>query len=310
MALALLCPVFFARVVFASGGIVLPYTLNVSTTSVFSDVGASIGVSTNASWFKPGALCSFRSVDTPFNSPHLDKYMALKAINATVINGTYLTCQTEATDNAGIALLTVTVDGQNYSTASPPITMFPAVEIAVGRRPYFAETHGSLLVRSAPSLVGHTLHVAGVLANSSSPAPLLSGTIPAGSTSSLNFSLSSLPAAVLEELIVQVKVLRQGTLVMSLEKRKIFHRAPLPDSSWTGSVWQVDHSRRALRVNDLPFVGVGWFHSAYSSGHSSVGDSSMWDKTRTLSRATGASVVAEWGKRGHTLVLLGLPGVQ
>ena len=112
----------------------------------------------------------------------------------------------------------------------------------------------------------------------------------------------------LEELIVQVKVLRQGTLVMSLEKRKIFHRAPLPDSSWTGSVWQVDHSRRALRVNDLPFVGVGWFHSAYSSGHSSVGDSSMWDKTRTLSRATGASVVAEWGKRGHTLVLLGLPG--
>jgi hypothetical protein len=309
MALALLCPLLLAGVVAASAsGIVLPYALNVSTTSIFSDVGAAIGVSTNASWFVPGALCSFRSIDTPFNSPQLDKYMSLKAINATVINGSYLTCRTEPTDNAGIALLTVTVDGQNYSTASPPITMFPAVEIAVGRRPYFAEPHGSLLVRSAPSFVGHTLQVTGVLANSSSPTLLLSGTVPAGNTSSLDFSLSSLPAAVLEELIVQVKVLRQGTLVLSLEKRKIFHRAPPPEPSWTGSVWQVDHSRRALRVNDLPFIGVGWFHSAYSSGHSSVGDGSMWNKAHTLSRAAGASVVAEWGKRGHTLVLLGLPG--
>ena len=302
-------PLLLASIFGAADGIVLPYSLNVSTTSVFSDVGATIAVSTNASWFKSGAVCSFRSVDTAFNSPQLDKYMALKTINATVINATHLTCRSEPTDNAGIALLTVTVDGQNFSAASPPISMFPAVEVAIGRRPYFAETHGSLLIRSAPSLAGYTLQVTGVLANTSSPVPLLSGTVPAGNTTSLDFSLSSLPPAVLEELIVDVKVVRRrGTIVMGLQKRKIFHRAPPPEPSWSGSVWQVDHSRRALRVNDLPFIGVGWFHTAYSSGHSSVGDESMLDnKAHTLSRATGASVVAEWGKRGHTLVLLGQP---
>ena len=291
-----------------AGAVVLPYSLNVSTTAVFSDVGSTIAVSTNASWFKHGStVCSFRSLDTPFNSPHLDKYMALKAINATVINATHLTCKTGPTDNAGVALLTVTVDGQNYSAPSLPISMFPAVEIATGRRPYIAEVNGSLLVRSAPSLAGDTLQLTGALANCSSPAPLLSGTVPAGTTTSLDFGLSSLPAAVLEELVVEVKVLRKGTVVMTLEKRKIFHRAPPPAADWTGSVWQVDHERRALRVNDLPFIGVGWFHSAYTSGHSSVGDGTMWDKGHSAAHESGASVVAEWGKRGHTLVLLGLP---
>ena len=81
-----------------------------------------------------------------------------------------------------------------------------------------------------------------------------------------------------------------------------------PQPGYTGSVWQVDHEHRALRVNGDPFVGVGWFHTAYSAGaHASLGDPTMFDSAQPRARQQGASVVAEWGKRGHTLVLLGLP---
>jgi len=216
----------------AAAAATLPYSLSVSTTSVYSDVGATITVSTNASWFAPGptALCSFRSLDTPFNSPGLDKYMALKAINATVLNATHLTCRATPVDNAGMAHLTVTMDGGNFSAPSAPIAFFPAVEIATSRRPYVSEANGSLLVRSPPSLAGATLHVTGSLASSAAAGtPLLAGSVSGGGTASIGFDLSALPAAVLEELVVTVKA-EHGSKVepsMQLQKRKIFHRAPV-----------------------------------------------------------------------------------
>ena len=97
----------------AVGAVTLPYSVAVSATQVYSDVGTLLVVSTNASWFRasPTALCSINSLDTPFNSADMGKYKSLKALNATVINETHLTCMTQPTDNAGVALLTVTMDG-------------------------------------------------------------------------------------------------------------------------------------------------------------------------------------------------------
>jgi hypothetical protein len=296
----------------------LPYSLHVSVTSVFSDVGAELTVTTNASWFKKAAaageaLCHFRSVNTPFNSPNLDKYMSLKSINAAVVNATTLTCRTLPTDNAGVALLTVSMDGGNtYSLPSAPISMFPAVEVALSRRPFIFEAKGGLIVRSAPSLIGAALRVSGALASrGGGQQPLLiDGSVSAGATALLEFQFDTLPPTVLRELIVTVSVLRDGKVVIGpLVKRKVFHRAPPPQASYEGSVFQVDHEHRSLLANNqLPFIGVGWFHSAYDSAHSSVGDSTMWGREHTRQRESGASVVSEWGKKGHTLVLLGLPG--
>ena len=304
----------------ASEAVVLPYSLTTSTTSVYSDVGATVFVSTNASWFKAGpkAQCSFNSQDTAFNSPALDKYKALKALNATVINGTHLSCQTVALDNAGVALLTVTMDGGNFSNPSEPIAFFPAVEIALDRRPYIFEANGGLIVRSSPKLAGRTLHISGALpaAASSSPSsgaagaqPLLSGTVPGGGTATLEFSLAALPPTVLAELTVQVTVMRGAETELELTKTKVFHRAPPPTSGYNGSIWQVDHQHRGMLVNGwLPFVGVGWFHTGFDHPGSGVGDPTFYDPTAPRAQAEGASLVAEWGKHGHTLALLGQPG--
>ena len=76
-------------------------------------------------------------------------------------------------------------------------------EVVIGRRPYTAESSGSLLLKvaSQPLLQnGTTVDVSAALPPHVHAALLVEGTVATGGTHEVNFDLTSLPSSVFEDL--------------------------------------------------------------------------------------------------------------
>jgi hypothetical protein len=207
--------------------------------------------------------------------------------------------------------------------------VLPAVEVALDRRPYIYETTGQLLIKTSTLLAGESVTVSAaaepltrdsaaaaaavVEETSTAQLELFNATaVQPGTTVALNFSLELLTPPFYGHAVVTV---RYGNTTIT--KRKLLQRALPPAAGYNGSTYQVDHTRRGLLANGwLPFVGQGWWHAPYSYPHSSFGDPTQWQARgargspgyRSHMEQEGASVTAEWGKRGHTLVQMQMPG--
>ena len=80
---------------------------------------------------------------------------------ATVLNATHLRCAPPAVVVGGAGALSVSLsNGAPYTFSAPlPLRYEPLVDVALGRRPYLAETQGALLLALSPRLLGLTLTV-------------------------------------------------------------------------------------------------------------------------------------------------------
>ena len=267
----------------------------------------SIVVSTNASWLKnlPTAACRLTAIgnSNQFLSLSLDDDgFAPRVLPATVLNATHLRCSTLAFLNGAYATLDITVDGTHYSMASDPIAVLPALEFAVGRRPYVTEQAGELVVKSSARLAGQKLRVSAWLAAGGQR--LVDSSVDGGETVALPIDLSALPREVSDALVLSA-ALADGT---QITKSRAFVRARPPPADYAGGVWQLDHRRRGMLANGEPFVALGWFNGPLNPLYRSEGrgDSAAWAAgPRPLQEAR--SLLVEWARRGHTLLRLGAP---
>jgi len=264
----------------------LPYSSTPNTLRVFSELPTTLIVTTNASWLRasPNASCSLRGLSNPIASLWLDdaddKQLNPLSLPGVVLNATAMSCTTPATIMGQSATVSLTLNGVNFSAPSPPITMLPAIEVAVGRRPYVTEQEGSLIIRPSAWLAGQDVRVVAWLGLAGTP--LLNGSVQGGATTALPIDLRALPAELTDAAVVAA-TLPDGTRVT---RSVAFVRARPPPAEYTGSVWQVDHRTRGLRANGLPFVALGWFGTPFSTLYRQLGagDPSDWQPGAATAR--------------------------
>ena len=176
-------------------------------------------------------------------------YNALKALVGKVLNSTHMVCETVRLHNAAPAMLSVSMDGGHSFLPGRVAMRFVAlVEVAVGRRPYTAETQGELVVK----VIGSPLLSAGGAARVSAALPpsihampvLINGSAAAGRTSLVSFALSPLPPAVFGELVISVALPAPYSHTV-IEYHKNFQRAPPPSNPNITLVVSRHHHRDA-----------------------------------------------------------------
>eukprot|EP01044_Picomonas_judraskeda_P006306 COSAG03_NODE_623_length_6665_cov_3.515230_5_plen_416_part_00 len=203
---------------------------------------------------------------------------------AQVENSTLLRCVPPPVVVGGAGLLSATMDNISFSNALP-IRYANLLDVAIGRRPYLTEAHGSLLLMPSPRLQGLHLNVVAELpcANWSTSWTVDVPTLYNGyatytwiftykcyiqtlhmhhmeqvvnASIVLNFPFTRLPHDIDNDLRVAAYGIpwRKDPLVIW---RRLMRHVPGPAVA-PGST-QVDHHIRALRVGGQPFVGQGWY---------------------------------------------------
>jgi hypothetical protein len=183
--------------------------------------------------------------------------------------------------------------GGNVST-SVRVAVEPAIEFAVGRRPYIVERKGSLIVRLSKLLkpggltsFSARLERSGVAlfgVDVSAPQRRQPPLPPPGTTTAIAFDLSVLPPSVTDHVVLSVTCGQH-----KISKSKLFLRVPRPPANHGGSVWQVDHEHRSVIKNTWQqFLGVGWFNTPFNENYynGGRGDPSYWTGPQT-SRGVG-----------------------
>lgn len=185
---------------------------------------------------------------------------------ARVENSTLLRCVPPPVVVGGTGLLSVSMDNISFSNALP-IGYASLLDVAIGRRPYLTEAHGSLLLMPSLRLQGLHLNVVAELpcANWStnwSVDVLLNVSIV------LKFPFTRLPHDIDNDLRVTAYGIpwRKDPVVIW---RRLMRHVPGPAVAPTSTAavypssvpepTQVDHHIRALRVSGQPFVGQGWY---------------------------------------------------
>jgi hypothetical protein len=198
----------------------------------------------------------------------------------TVQNETCLVCGVPEVLSEGPGILSISVDNKSFIPAGN-ITYFPLFDPAVGRRPYITESEGSVLVATDSSLLlpGLELSVSAALAvdgdENEEPLLVLPPThVIAGRRHRLPFSFlnSHVPEACSGDLLITLILSAATPLlphsVTTITKRRRFVRHDKPDIS---SFTSVDHERRGLIRDGLPFNGHGWY-----SGYFGVQGPEFW----------------------------------
>lgn len=184
---------------------------------------------------------------------------------AHAVNMTHLRCVPPTVLVGGSGLLSVSMDNFSFSN-TVPVAYATLLDVAIGRRPYLAETTGSLLIMSSPALQGLHLSIVAKLPcaswNTSWEVDVSNRSIV------LYFDLAGMSLYINNDLQVAAYGIpwRNGPIVVC--RRLIRHQLPTavaptaPVAAGTSVVpepAQVDHHIRALRVNGQPFVGQGWY---------------------------------------------------
>ena len=211
---------------------------------------------------------------------------------------------------------------------------YVAADVDFGRRPYFTETHGSVVVTldaqlassNAPLLI--TVHIP------ATPPLLVRGTAIAGRAGAIiPFAFPrSFPNSIDVDAAITIDVWHSGTNntknVTISHTRRFIREPPPPPRTSALSMWQVDHERAGLRVDGKPFFATGWFSASFT--HVSAGLPPAYYYGRSAATATTtmttmerneshdsflnalgeASMFAEWGKEGVTFVRVGGPYVS
>ena len=179
--------------------------------------------------------------------------------NATIINDTTAQCTVPAVVVGGPVVLSLSVNGAAWAAPfwwvnALELTYFELIDVAVGRRPYFAEHNGSLLVYTDQTLAGVHLHVAARLPCAGRQwVWQYTPTAAQRAVELVMDDLSSLPATINADLIVQVV----STVLSTTKARRLMRAPPLNGSSTVEPV-AVDHLRRQISVAGSAFMGTGW----------------------------------------------------
>jgi hypothetical protein len=254
-------------------------------------------------------------------------YNCMGNLSATVLNSTTWSATTVPTQNAAPATVTLSLDGgATFGNATGELRVAPLLEVAVGRRPYTAESRGALVLRAAGSPLlgpGARLRVVASLPASVLATPLVTGEVAAGTTKLLHFALDKLPATVFATLTVRATVVEPagGTAGLvpnatEITHERVFHRAP-PARNPNVTVAVVDHTRRSLVLGRggeeaeapwLPLLLAGFFNSAFT--YQSEGDDGAglpWsvppEQIDPLLIA-GSHKSAEWARKGSNVVTM------
>ena len=227
--------------------------------------------------------------------------------NATVLDDGAATCAVPPVVTAGNTTVCVARDDADCFGTTPKkfaspfgyafVDHYAAFAPAFDRRPYVREASGALLVSVDGSLVGKGCRVSA--STSTTTLVDVAHTFADGAVASFGFSLDGLPASYYGIATIEVAC---GEKTYAHERA--LHRAPPPPAVTSVVVTQVDHERRALLRDGVPFAMSGWFAGHYS--HISAGlpvPGDNFDDGVVVRKQ--ASLVAEWGKQGHTFVRSG-----
>jgi hypothetical protein len=181
---------------------------------------------------------------------------------AHVQNSTHLRCVPPMVLVGGAGMLSVSMTNASFSNALP-VRYAALIDVAIGRRPYFAEAQGSLLLMPSPRLHGLHLRVLAELpcANWSTAWEVEI----ANSSIVLTFPFAALPESINNDLKFTATGFPWRDEPVVVWRRLIRHQLPASDltaatAASTGpEQTQVDHHIRALRVDGQPFVGQGWY---------------------------------------------------
>ena len=149
---------------------------------------------------------------------------------------------------------------------SPPSPYL--LDVAIGRRPYFAEPYGELLCRCNASLINQRASVSATLlnTNSSELARWHWPNIILNASTILPFQLSDIPAGYVNaDLAINVSMIDRAELPVNVTKYRRLIRAPPPAAVGPIEAVQVDHSRRGMLVAGQPYVGSGWYADGNSN---------------------------------------------
>ena len=200
-------------------------------------------------------------------------------VKARVLNATAIACTPPPVVVEGLAALSVSFDNVTFSkpwsldpnsittgcrnqrlgagaacAGNPCLDFFAAFSAAVGRRPYFDETEGTVMVSTADSMSG----VSGLTVSAAlqQPAVFLFSRVPikSGTNAKLLFMLTKLPPTVSTNVTIALHWPGQRDIV----KTRRFERAPPPANGRSSAV---DHATGALLVDGAPFLMTGMFVS-------------------------------------------------
>ena len=278
--------------------------------------------------FVDGMVVAIDGLSGNLYSADLSVYRPMRALNATVLSPTRAVVTTVPSQNGGPCAVRASPDGAGdwSDKASAPIaSVFAAVEFAVGRRPYTVERTGALLARLDPSFWSRGATVSATLASADldDDVVLVAPTAATAADLRLPFSLGAVPADRVEGNVTFVAAF--GGLSVAATRR--FSRA-VPPSSYAGSIVAVDHETRALAYSRgylagdaraagrgaalvaagdaalTPLALAGWFNSPFEYGRVGVfdGDAAVFREGLDPRFAGGASTVADWAKRGTTVI--------
>ena len=227
--------------------------------------------------------------------------------NATVLDDGAATCAVPPVVTAGNTTVCLARDDADCFGTTPKkfaspfgnafVDHYAAFAHAFDRRPYVREASGALLVSVDDSLVRKGCRVSA--STSTTTLVDVAHTFADTAVASFGFSLDGLPASYYGAATIQVAC---GEKTYAHERA--LHRAPPPPAVTSVVVTQVDHERRALLRDGVPFAMSGWFAGHYS--HISAGlpvPGDNFDDGVVIRKQ--ASLVAEWGKQGHTFVRSG-----
>ena len=181
------------------------------------------------------------------------------------------------------------------------LELFALFEPQFGRRPYFRETEGSIVLATDRSLANVSLRLHAALPGGVQ----LDAAVPGGRKWRVPFPLHAMPTEVNE--LVNISLLIGGA---ALTKQRRFSRHPPPAADSAITAFQVDHERGgAMRANGVEFVAQGWFNGGYSHQVNGLGakewaryfNASEPSYTRRQALNLGA-IATHWGARGLNFV--------
>jgi hypothetical protein len=178
-----------------------------------------------------------------------------------------------------------------------------------GRRPYVRETEAEIVAAIDDSLFGTNLTLEAKIGD----VEVRHSFSAQGPWIRHSFSLADIPKA--------FSILVNITLILSNGEKVVhprhFSRAvpPTATAATCPVVWQVDHTRRSLRADGIPWIANGWFSGSYD--HESAGiptrlsypfnrsgqTADAWRKTQASLSQQSRTV--EWGRHGNTFMRTG-----
>ncbi len=238
----------------------------------------------------------------------------LLVLPASTIDGSRINCTVPSFGSAGNTSLCVAFGQVDpWGPAPPPnvcnntnhtqpayFERFALFSPQFGRRPYFHEDNGTLVVMTDRSLRGTSLTLSATINNSVQIRAAING----GDNVSIPFSLAGLPSHVQEDVVISISGMPGLPEDVCATHTRRFLRAPPPAAGSGVIAWQVDHTTKGLRVDGVPFVARGWFgsgglHESAGLPPRLVNPALSLEELQVLSTA---SVTTEWSRQGHTFV--------